>query len=324
MARIGADLTQAAQLLRAGGLVAIPTETVYGLAANGLDAQAVAKIFAAKNRPSFDPLILHLPHFAAASQYCLDIPPLAEKLAAQFSPGPLTFILRKRPSVPDLVTAGHDTVGIRIPNHPLTLALLQQIDFPLAAPSANPFGYISPTTAAHVAQQLGAQIDYILDGGPCTVGLESTIIDLSGTQPKVLRLGGLSLEALEEAADQALSVQTSSSNPKAPGMLIRHYAPKKLLLLQQNIVIPEGMKENEVVLLRFSALHPDFPSSQQFILSEKADLTEAAARLFQLMRELDALPYGCILAEPLPEQGLGRAMNDRLRRAAAGSAPEIY
>lgn len=319
---IGTDLAQAAQLLNAGKIVAIPTETVYGLAANGLDPQAVARIFAAKNRPSFDPLILHLPNFEAAEQYCHGIPPLANRLAVQFSPGPLTFILRKRPLVPDLVTAGHNTVGIRIPQHPLTLALLQQLDFPLAAPSANPFGYISPTTAKHVQDQLGSSIDYILDGGACAVGLESTIIDLSGTTPKVLRLGGLSLEALEEAAGQALSVQTSSSNPKAPGMLIRHYAPRKLLLLQKNTTVPTGIKEKDVALLRFQTVHPDFPAAQQYVLSESGNFTEAAARLFSVLRQLDALKHHCILAEELPEQGLGRAINDRLRRAAAGSIHE--
>lgn len=320
MKKVGTDLGFAAEQLRAGRLVGIPTETVYGLAANALDPVAVASIFEAKNRPAFDPLIVHLADFGQAAAYCSALPELAFRLAEAFCPGPITFILPKNQRIPELVSAGQPTVGIRVPRHPLTLALLQQLDFPLAAPSANPFGYVSPTTAAHVAEQLGDKIAYIVDGGPCEIGLESTIIDLSGTQPKVLRLGGLSLEQLEQAVGQRLPLQTSSSNPKAPGMLLKHYAPNKRLRWadapgqQQNEPLPELSK---TAWLRFSEPLAHVPLQQQFVLSASGDFKEAANRLFALLRELDKTGFELILVEKAPEIGLGRAINDRLKRAVS-------
>ncbi len=318
MNKLGTDLHFAAAQLRAGKLVGIPTETVYGLAANALDPVAVAGIFEAKNRPAFDPLIVHLAHFEQAAAYCERIPALAHQLAAAFSPGPLTFILPKSTRIPDLVSSGQPTVGIRIPNHPLTLQLLQQLDFPLAAPSANPFGYVSPTTAQHVADQLGEKVAYIVDGGACEIGLESTIIDLSTATPKVLRLGGLALEQLEAAVGQKLALQTSSSNPKAPGMLLKHYAPNKRLhwahqpTAAQNEPMPDFAK---TAWLRFSEPLAHIPLNQQFILSPSGDFKEAASRLFALLRELDNSAFDLILVEKAPEIGLGRAINDRLKRA---------
>jgi L-threonylcarbamoyladenylate synthase len=315
---IGYNIQEAAAALRAGMLVGIPTETVYGLAANALDERAVAGIFEAKKRPSFDPLIVHLASFEQAAAYCHHIPDLAYQLAEQFCPGPLTFILPKTERISDLVSSGHPTVGIRIPNHPLTLALLQALDFPLAAPSANPFGYVSPTTAAHVQQQLGAEVAYILDGGPCTVGLESTILDLSGPDPKVLRLGGLPLESIEAVLKRKLSTQTSSSNPKAPGMLVKHYAPHVSMVWQQQYHAPL-LPAYRVAWLRFSAMIPEIPAAQQFVLSPQGDLREAASRLFALLRELDQHDFDLIVAEPVPDVGLGRAINDRLQRAVQSS-----
>lgn len=318
MNTLGTDLAYAAAQLRVGKLVGIPTETVYGLAANALDPEAVASIFEAKNRPAFDPLIVHLADFEQAAAYCSHIPDLAYRLAATFCPGPITFILPKNHLIPDLVSAGHPTVGIRIPNHLLTLALLQQLDFPLAAPSANPFGYVSPTTAQHVADQLGDKIAYILDGGACEIGLESTIIDLSATAPKVLRLGGLALEQLEAAVGQKLALQTSSSNPKAPGMLMKHYAPNKRLrwahepASAKNEPLPDLAK---TAWLRFSEPLAHVPLKQQFVLSPSGDFKQAASRLFALLRELDQSAFDLILVEKAPEIGLGRAINDRLKRA---------
>ncbi|MDP2189309.1 MAG: L-threonylcarbamoyladenylate synthase [Sphingobacteriaceae bacterium] len=318
MNKLGTDLHFAAAQLRAGKLVGIPTETVYGLAANALDPVAVASIFEAKNRPAFDPLIVHLASFEQAQAYCQNIPDLAYQLAAAFCPGPITFILPKNTRIPDLVSSGQPTVGIRIPNHPLTLQLLQQLDFPLAAPSANPFGYVSPTTAQHVADQLGDKIAYILDGGACEIGLESTIIDLSIAAPKVLRLGGLALEQLEAAVGQKLALQTSSSNPKAPGMLLKHYAPNKRLRWAQEpaSATNEPLADfSKTAWLRFSEPLAHVPLKQQFILSPSGDFKQAANRLFALLRELDNSTFDLILVEKAPEIGLGRAINDRLKRA---------
>jgi L-threonylcarbamoyladenylate synthase len=315
MNKIGTDLPFAASQLRAGKLVGIPTETVYGLAANALEAQAVASIFEAKNRPAFDPLIVHLANFEQAAAFCTAIPDLAYRLAATFCPGPITFILPKNHHIPDLVSAGQPTVGIRIPNHPLTLQLLQQLDFPLAAPSANPFGYVSPTTAQHVADQLGDKIAYILDGGPCEIGLESTIIDLSIAVPKVLRLGGLALEQLEAAVGQKLTLQTSSSNPKAPGMLLKHYAPNKKLIWADAAPQTPTVAMDKTAWLRFSEPLAHVPLKQQLVLSPSGDFKQAASRLFALLRELDQSAYDLILVEKAPETGLGRAINDRLKRA---------
>lgn len=317
MANTGTDEALAAQHLRSGKLVGIPTETVYGLAANALDPIAVARIFEAKNRPAFDPLIVHVANMAEAQKYCSHMPDLAFQLAEKFSPGPLTYILPKNQLIPDLVSSGHSTVGIRIPNHPLTQALLQQLDFPLAAPSANPFGYVSPTTAQHVLDQLGKAVAYVLDGGPCEVGLESTIIDLSGDQPRVLRLGGLSLEELEATLGQKLAVQTSSSNPKAPGMLVKHYAPNVVLRWENDL--PEQLPQN-IGCLRFSAPHAAFTTGRQWVLSPNGSLAEAASRLFAVLREIDQAKPDLVLVERFPETGLGRAINDRLKRAVQSGA----
>lgn len=228
----GEDVQQAAILLKEGKLVAIPTETVYGLAANALDPHAVTQIFAAKKRPFFDPLIVHISGISEVEKYAVSIPGTALKLARALWPGPLTLLLPKKEIIPDIVTSGLDTVGLRVPAHPLTLALLKNLPFPLAAPSANPFGYISPTTAQHVADQLGDSISYILDGGPSTVGIESTIVGFEGEDIIVHRLGGTSLEALEEITGTEVQLRlNNSSHPVAPGQLTSHYAPQKPFML---------------------------------------------------------------------------------------------
>lgn len=317
MAIIGTDLTQAANLLASGKLVAIPTETVYGLAANAYNEQAVVSIFEAKQRPAFDPLIVHTYSVNQFETIAQHIPPRAYQLAEAFMPGPVTLILPRGPKIPLLVTSGHDSVGVRIPNHPLTLDLLQQLDFPVAAPSANPFGYVSPTTAQHVAQQLGDRIPYILDGGPCQIGIESTIIRLVNNEVEVLRLGGLSIEAIETVIGQPVrTIKTSSSNPTAPGMLSSHYAPRKKVLLGDiglNIV---NFDPQRVGVLSFQRLLAEVPRAQQFVLSPDGDLGEAARNLFAALRYLDTLPIDIILAEPVPAAGLGNAINDRLQRAS--------
>ena len=231
MAIISNEIKQAQVHLNAGELVAIPTETVYGLAANALDSKVVAKIFEVKNRPTFDPLIVHIAYPSEVEKYAAAFPGPARDLAMKFWPGPLTLLLRKRNNIPDLVTAGLNTVGIRCPNHPLTLALLRALDFPLAAPSANPFGYISPTTAQHVQDQLDDKIPFILDGGPCSVGLESTIVGFENGNITIHRLGGLSVEAIEAVVGKVEIKDKSTSNPQAPGQLDSHYAPQKKLIV---------------------------------------------------------------------------------------------
>lgn len=321
MAELGTDIEKAATLLKQGELVAIPTETVYGLAANALDEHAVVKIFQVKQRPAFDPLIVHVPDIDAFSRYAERIPEAALALAGAVCPGPVTFILPRKPVIPDLVTSGHPTVGLRVPDHPLTLALLRELDFPLAAPSANPFGFVSPTCAADVDEQLGRHIPYILDGGPCRVGLESTIIDFSEAPPTVLRLGGLSLEFLEDRLGQPLAAQTSSSNPRAPGMLSSHYNPGKPVLVGEFDALIASLAASRpdarIGVLAFRATHPAIPAACQRVLSPEGDLTEAARHFFGMLREFNRLPVDVVVAQWLPDEGLGRAINDRLRRAAA-------
>lgn len=313
---IGQDIIYAKQQLEKGLLVGIPTETVYGLAANALDQQAVTRIFEAKNRPSFDPLIIHTSSWNRVGQWVRDIPPLAQQLADNFLPGPLTLLLPKRAIIPDIVTAGLPLVGIRIPSHPLTKSLLEQLDFPLAAPSANPFGYISPTTAQHVANQLGEKVAYILEGGPCAVGVESTIISFEEGRPTVLRKGGIAIEDIEALIGPVTVYANSTSNPQAPGMLKSHYAPNVPFYLGQLDQLFAQHQDKKVGVLAFHQGLTADSITHQIILSPSANLAEAAQGLFAAMRTLDQLPLDLIIAEPFPEEGLGRAINDRLRRAA--------
>ncbi len=317
MPATGTDLTFARACLNQQLTVAIPTETVYGLAANALSENAVTGIFRIKNRPAFDPLIVHVASLQDAGPYVKYIPDVVRRLYAVLGPGPVTYILPKTSLIPDLVTSGHETVGIRIPDHPMTLELLRSLDFPLAAPSANPFGFVSPTTAQHVADQLGDAVGYILDGGPCRIGLESTILDASGPELIVLRLGGLSLEALETAAGEKISqIRLSSSNPTAPGMLLKHYNPGKTVLLGDLKTLAQTAIPAETGILAFREALPGFPAEHQRILSPSGDMEEAARQLFAHLRAFSAMDIKVVLAESVPETGLGRAINDRLRRAA--------
>lgn len=318
MAETGTDIHKAANFLEKGELVAIPTETVYGLAANAFDEDAVLKIFETKKRPAFDPLIVHTHALSEFQRLCSSIPDMAWQLAERFMPGPLTLILPRSENIPLIVTSGLDTVGIRIPDHPLTLELLRTIGFPLAAPSANPFGYVSPTTSAHVEAQLGTEIPYILNGGPCRVGLESTIIYVRERTVEVLRPGGLEISAIEEViGKKADRIHTSGSNPKAPGMLSSHYAPRKKLILGNISANLEKHGPDSCAVLSFSKPVTGIAEEMQVQLSVREDLHEAARNLFAALRKLDELPVTYILAEKVPETGLGLAINDRLERASA-------
>jgi L-threonylcarbamoyladenylate synthase len=314
------ELEAAANLLRQGELVAIPTETVYGLAANAFNEEAVLNIYKTKNRPHFNPLIIHSNSVERFAEWGIYFPELALKLASKFSPGPITFVVPTSNKVPDMVTAGHDSVAIRIPNHPLTLELLAMLDFPMAAPSANPSTFVSPTSAAHVKQQLGDKIQCILDGGECKIGIESTIVSFLENTPRILRYGGLAKEQIESCLGIKVNVpQVSGDTSKiiAPGMMERHYAPNKKLIIcddiDKEILNHKGLKMGSI---SFSKKLEDIESKNQFILSPSGSLDEAARHLFSALRSLNDFDVDIILAERFPDEGLGIAINDRLRRAS--------
>ncbi|MEQ9503055.1 MAG: L-threonylcarbamoyladenylate synthase [Deltaproteobacteria bacterium] len=304
----------AAEALRRGELVAFPTETVYGLGAHALDVDAVTKIFEAKGRPRFDPLIVHVPSVDAARALFAAPPAALDRLAEEFWPGPLTVVAKKVDAVPDLVTAGHDTVAVRVPAHPMAKALLEAVALPVAAPSANPFGAVSPTRAEHVVAQLGDRVSIVLDGGPCDVGVESTIVALEPT-PTLLRPGGIALESLERVLGRVTLPDAAEYTTASPGRLSKHYATATPLYLDP-AEAPEGGRRG---LLAFEAPADGYEVVE--VLSPAGDLAEAAQRLFAAMRRLDALDLDVIVAEPVPETGLGRAIMDRLRRAAAKRGP---
>lgn len=317
MAVIGSDIQFAKQLLQNNELVAIPTETVYGLAANAFNELAIASIFKTKNRPTFDPLIVHTFHIEKVNDFVTHIPPQLLKLAHAFWPGPLTLLLPKKKNIPDLVTSGLNRVAVRIPNHPLALQLLSQLQFPLAAPSANPFGYISPTTAIHVQNQLGEKIPYILDGGACHVGLESTIVGEEDGEIIIYRLGGLSIEAIKQVVGNVTVQLNQSSNPKAPGQLKSHYAPLKPIFLTSDFIFNSESLKQKIGLLCFgeNLLNDHFSVIKN--LSPTSNYEEAAINLFSYLRELDDADVDVIVCHLLPEENLGSAINDRLKRAAS-------
>jgi L-threonylcarbamoyladenylate synthase len=308
----------AARALRTGEVVAFPTETVYGLGADALNERAVAQIFAIKNRPRFDPLIVHLASKEMVPQYAAVIDERAVALMGRFWPGPLTLVLRKRPLIPDLVTAGLDTVALRVPAHPVALALLRAVERPIAAPSANPFGYVSPTTALHVQKVLGSVIPLILDGGPCSIGVESTVCALTEADAVVLRPGGVTVEEIEAVIGPVTLASSSQSDPRSPGTLPRHYSPHvPLTLLAPGEPLPHPRKGERAGLLTL-APRPDVEGySVIAALSESGNLVDAAANLFASLRRLDSLKLQRVIVESVPEHGIGRAIMDRLRRAAA-------
>lgn len=315
MSEIGINTLKAAELLKQGKLVGIPTETVYGLAANALNEKAVLSIFEAKNRPFFDPLIIHVPSIQAAEKYAILNDERLTLLAKTFWPGPLTLLLTKKEIIPDLVTSGLSQVAVRVPNHPLTLELLSQIDFPLAAPSANPFGYVSPTEAQHVNKQLGNRVDYILDGGLCGVGIESTIVGIEDGKVCVYRLGGLDIESIEKLIGKIELRLNNSSDPKSPGQLKNHYAPKKPLFIGNLEQLLQTHITKKIAILSFGK-ELKSKNSIQYNLSKNKDPKEAAINLFKFLRLADESSAEVVICEYLPEEGLGRAINDRLKRAS--------
>ena len=316
MSIISDDIEQAAALLSEGKLVAIPTETVYGLAANIFDQEAVKSIFAVKQRPLFNPLIVHLHSLAQVDEIAAEFPEKARQLADHFWPGPLTLILKKKAVVPDLITAGKDTVALRIPNHPITQKLLQALDFPIAAPSANPFNRISPTRAEHVEAYFGDQIPMVLEGGECQRGIESTIVGFYKGEVIVYRLGSLALEDIEKVIGKVSLRNKKEKAPNAPGMLSKHYSPKTEMVLVDDLAVAlRHYPGSSIGVLKFRADSDLESSIHQEVLSAKGSLKEAAANLYQSLHKLDSLKLDIILAERFPEEGLGKTINDRLERA---------
>jgi L-threonylcarbamoyladenylate synthase len=304
-------IAAAAAALGAGRLVAFPTETVYGLGADATNPRAVAAVFAAKGRPRFNPLIVHVPDLAAASALA-DFTATARRLAARFWPGALTLVLPRLPDAPiaELATAGLDSIALRVPAHAVAQALLSASGLPIAAPSANRSGRVSPTTAAHVTADLGDEVAVVVDGGPTQLGLESTVVDATGATPVVLRLGAIARGALAEALGRPIGIADAlKGQPTSPGMLARHYAPLTPLRLEAREVA------SGEALLAFGRELPAH-AGPVVNLSPSGDLLEAAANLFAALRSLDAAGQRAIAVMPIPQEGLGEAINDRLQRAA--------
>jgi L-threonylcarbamoyladenylate synthase len=316
MSLISKDIFKAVMLLENDDVVAIPTETVYGLAGNIYSAKAIQKIFEVKKRPSFNPLIVHVDSLEKVLTIVSEFPEKAKLLAKAFWPGPLTLILKKNPDIPDTVTAGKDTVAVRIPNHPVTLSLLKQLSFPLAAPSANPFGSISPTKASHVAEYFKKSIEMVLDGGDCENGIESTIIGFEANEPVIYRLGSISIEEITAVIGNLIVKNKQENAPNAPGMLSRHYAPStKTYLVNDVLEFIKNYPDQKIGVLVFSEeiMAPNI--KKLVVLSSKKDLKEAASKLYQTLHTLDYLQLDMIVAEVFPKYGLGTSINDRLERA---------
>ena len=327
-------IARGAEILKRGGLLGIPTETVYGLGANALDADACRRIYEAKGRPQDNPLIIHIPDSSWLPRYCRSVPESAYRLADAFWPGPLTMILPKQDIVPMRTTGGLDTVGVRCPNHPVTLALIRAAGVPIAAPSGNTSGRPSPTTAADMMEDMDGKIDGVFDGGACSVGVESTIIDLTCTPPRLLRAGGLPLEALHDVLGEVIvdkcitQLMTDGEHPKAPGMKYRHYAPKAPV----TVVTGDGAKSAAYIaahapagagVICFSEFVPMFSSQVVHDLGSELDKSEQARRVFDALREFDATSVPEIYAQCPDEAGLGLAIGNRLKKAAGFHVVEV-
>lgn len=312
---IDVELKLATEIIRNGCVVAFPTETVYGLGANAYDGRAVARIYEIKKRPSFDPLIVHICHPDNMKSVVSELPSIARDLIVRFFPGPLTLVLPKSPDIPDIVTAGLSTVAVRMPAHPLALELIRMSDVPLAAPSANLFGRTSPTTAEHVRKQLGNDVDMVLDGGHCFVGLESTVVSLISHPPVLLRAGGVPMEEIEKVVGElVIPSEYETMRPSAPGQLRHHYATQTPLILYDAMKeLPENVRAG---LLAFRSFNKPSRFEVVEVLSPNGNLREAAVNFFSALHRLDDMGLDIIVAEMVPNKGLGIAINDRLMRAS--------
>lgn len=317
MSIISNDIDKAAEILTRNEVIAIPTETVYGLAGNIFSEDAIRKIFEVKQRPLFNPLIVHIHSIDQIKSIAEDFPATAKLLAEHFWPGPLTMILKKKDSIPDLVTAGKDSVAVRMPDHEVTQELLKALPFPLAAPSANPFNRISPTSSSHVAEYFKDQIEMVLEGGECKKGIESTIIGFEKEQVILYRLGSISIENIEKVTGPIKIKNKEENSPNAPGMLAKHYSPRTSLILVDNW--QAALKKNQVKkigLLLFGMTETEPNEVHIEYLSKNNDFEEAATNLYQCLHKLDDLELDLIIAQRLPEEDLGRSINDRLERAS--------
>ena len=313
---ISKDVHLAATYLKQDGVVGIPTETVYGLAGNAYSDAAINKIFDIKKRPTTNPLILHVKNSKELDKIGTQIPELAYKLAEAFWPGPLTLLVKKQPHVSNLITANQDTVAVRVPNHALTLELLNSIDFPLVAPSANPFTRISPTEAGHVEAYFEDQIKMVLDGGRCSEGVESTIVGFDNNKAVIYRLGAISVEEIEKIANNVSIYKPLKKKISTPGMFKKHYSPNTDIILTRNVAQEmEWFSDKKIGLLLFNAPQPNFNLDYQKILSPESNLKIATSNLYKALHELDAMNLEVIIAERFPDYGLGLTINDRLTRA---------
>ena len=318
MSIISKDIQKAISLLENEELVAIPTETVYGLAGNIFSEKAIQKIFKTKKRPFFNPLIVHIASIEKLKDIVVEVPEKAKILAEKFWPGSMTLVLKKNATIPDLITAGKDTVAVRIPNHPITLELLQQLKFPLAAPSANPFNNISPTKPEHVERYFKNDIQMVLDGGPCINGIESTIIGFENDEPIIYRLGALAVEEIEAIVGKVEIKNKKEENPDAPGMLSKHYSPLTKTILTINIVNEIKKHPNKKIgVLAFNSTYKNNLITSEIILSKTSNLKEAASKLYNALHELDQQNLDIIIVEKMSDFGLGKSMNDRLERASS-------
>jgi L-threonylcarbamoyladenylate synthase len=316
MSIISKDISKAVRLLNNEELVAIPTETVYGLAGNIYSEKAINAIFKTKQRPKFNPLIVHIHNVEYLENIVEYIPEKARLLADAFWPGPITLVLKKKKEIPALITAGKSTVAVRVPNHPVTLDLLRQLDFPLAAPSANPFNRISPTTAKHVEDYFINDLKMVLDGGPCQNGIESTIIGFEKDEPVIYRLGSTAIEAIENVVSKISIKNKKEVVPDAPGMLERHYAPTTKTILTDNLQKAiQQYQGKRIGLLVYNDISNDDAIDYKIVLSEEKSLQEAASKLYDALHQLDGQNLDIIIAERLPDYDLGKSINDRLQRA---------
>lgn len=313
---ISKDLNLAVSILNKDGIIGLPTETVYGLAGNIFSESAIKEIFEVKQRPLYNPLIVHVKNIDEINKIAVDIPPVAFELASKFWPGPLTLLLKKNTLVPDIVTSSKSTVAVRIPKHPMALDLLNKLDFPLAAPSANPFGMISPTKAAHVENYFNEKL--ILDGGTCETGIESTIVGFIGNDVIIYRLGGITIDEIESVSGEVKLFNKSEEMPEAPGMLSKHYAPQTQLYLTNDLENHKLMfSTKRIGLILYNKSVENLPNKWiEFVLSPKSDLAEAAAQLYSTLHQLDKMNLDCIIAEQFPDVGLGCVINDKLSRAS--------
>jgi L-threonylcarbamoyladenylate synthase len=314
---IGDDILHAKRLLDSDHIVAIPTETVYGLAANAFSEIAVNKVYEAKKRPSANPLIVHVGSKDQIYELTQAVNDKARLLIEKFMPGPITLLLPKKKSIPEIVTSGLPEVAIRIPAHSTTAALLEQLDYPLAAPSANPFGYISPTTAKHVYDQLKSKVPYVLDGGQCKAGIESTIIGFRNGIPAVFRLGSITVADIENIVGKVI-INSNSNLSVAPGMLKTHYSPTTPLVLADDS--DEFLKDYDgkrIGLITYDTYSTHLPRKQQIVLVQSSNLSEIAYNLYSAMHRMDAAGYDVIIVTKLPDDGIGKSVNDRLVRASA-------